>query len=127
MTDQNAGSSKSSETPAGVSIEARSKAGETRNVTEAVRALYDLLISSMDFGSDFLSIEDIRPIVELANFCGFKGTEEAVDYMNRQLEAEKRRNCPHDGWVEVLYSRPGFPRYVERTCEQCGLVRVEPR
>lgn len=122
--------SNSSETPAGVVITAQAPLGETRNITEGVQVLYDMLIHSMDFGSGFLSIEDIRPIVELANFCGFKGTEEAQEYMDSQIRAESQRKCPHDGaWVEksLVPHSPGVFNYMTRTCEQCGLSRVEYR
>lgn len=40
-------------------------------ITEEVQVIYDLVLSSMDFGSGFLTIEDIKPLKRLAQVCGF--------------------------------------------------------
>jgi hypothetical protein len=41
------------------------------DVTEGVRTLYDLVISSMNWGSGFLSIEDVEGVIRVAQTCGF--------------------------------------------------------
>lgn len=74
--------------------------GTRTEVTEAVQCLYDLLLSSMDFGSGFLSVEEIIPIAELADAAGFdpespisylrdQATHIGVTYEPNRLQAEK--------------------------------------
>jgi hypothetical protein len=75
-------------TPSGVEIVARGGDGSEANVTEAVQALYDIVIGSMDWGSGFLTVEDALPIAELAERCGFKEAEEAHRYLYRQRREE---------------------------------------
>jgi hypothetical protein len=105
-------------TPAGVTITASTPDGETRDVTEGVQVLYDLVIQSMDWGSRFLSVEDVEPILAIARFCGFKDFEEAERYVDAQRVAEKRRKCKHPEWRELPPDERGA---VWRECTTCGL------
>ena len=45
------------------------------DITEGVRAAYDLVFRSMDWGSGFWTIEDIEPVLNMALICGFDVTE----------------------------------------------------
>lgn len=54
-----------------VRLIARHADGTETDVTEGVQALYDHLVASMDWGSNFLSIEDARGIILIAQKCGF--------------------------------------------------------
>jgi hypothetical protein len=58
-------------TPNGTRIWAETPDGSRTDVTEAVQVAYDLVLSSMDFGSGFLTIEDLIPLDDLAQTCGF--------------------------------------------------------
>lgn len=51
-----------------------------QDITAGVQVLYDLVLSSMDFGSGFLSVEDIVPVAELALTAGFDA-EFPVEYL----------------------------------------------
>lgn len=70
-----------SPTPAGVTITATKPDGTSVDVTEGVQVLYDHVIQSMDWGSGFLTVEDIEPILTIAEFCGFDSSEEPRRYL----------------------------------------------
>lgn len=79
-------------TPSGVTVTASKPDGATEDITEGVQTLYDLLIGSMDWGSGFLTIEDVMPVARIAHFCGFKGHEEVDRYIaSEQLEADVQK------------------------------------
>lgn len=69
-------------------LEAVSDNGERVDVTEAVRTMYDLLHSSMDWGSGFLSLEDVIDITRLAETCGFVNLEGAVEQIASYLRMQ---------------------------------------
>lgn len=77
-------------TPAGVTVVARAKDGTETDVTEAVQALYDHMTGSLDWGSDFYTVEDVVPVAELAELCGFVGMEKAQRYL-REARIMRRR------------------------------------
>lgn len=79
-----------SPTPKGVTITAAQPDGATEDITEGVQVLYDLVIQSMDWGSGFLTVEDVQPVVALARACGFEGFEEADKYLAEQMAEEER-------------------------------------
>lgn len=58
---------------------------EPVDVTEGVQALYDAVIGSLDWGSGFLSIEDVIPIARLARACGFD-YQAPVEYLREELK-----------------------------------------
>lgn len=68
----------------------RSQDGSEVDITEGVQALYDLVISSMDWGSGFLNYEDAVPVAELARACGFEKAEEAERYLREQLHSREQ-------------------------------------
>lgn len=83
------------------------------DVTEGVRALYDLVISSMDWGSNFLTAEDAGEVVRVAQACGFLMPEEAA----RAFEAYARDSA-HGNTVRcavcgdtVVYAYAGQVNY----------------
>jgi hypothetical protein len=93
------------------------------DVTEGVRTLYDLVISSMDWGSGFLSVEDVAGVIRVAQACGFIVPDEAA----REFEQYARTLSP--------YLRGfGVERWNEESdihCVECGapvvcLRREEP-
>lgn len=55
--------------------------GTQIEVTEGVQALYDLVISSMDWGSGFLSYEDAVPVGEIAELGAFEQADEVQRYV----------------------------------------------
>lgn len=65
------------ETPTGAQIKAHLPDGQLVDVTGGVMALYDLVLNLMDWGSNFLSLEDALPVAEIAKTCGFEQIEEA--------------------------------------------------
>jgi hypothetical protein len=56
-----------------------------------VQALYDLVLSSMDWGSGFLTAEDARPVALLARTCGFEKAEEAERYLREQEHSDQQQ------------------------------------
>jgi hypothetical protein len=70
---------------------ARAADGTETDITEGVQALYDLVISSMDWGSGFLSAEDAAPVASLARVCGFEQAEEAERYLREQEHSEQQQ------------------------------------
>lgn len=73
-------------------------AGEAvqHDITEGVKALYDLAVESMDYGSGFWTVEDAVPVAELARTCGFNKVEELERYVEgkrREENAEAARRA----------------------------------
>lgn len=63
---------------------ARAADGTEADITEGVRALYDLAVSSMDFRSGFWTAEDARPVALLARQLGFPERQEIERYLREQ-------------------------------------------
>lgn len=78
------------ETPSGAVITARLPDGSEVNITEGVMAMYDLVISSMDWGSGFWTFEDALPVVHVAKTCGFAKCEEAERYVDAQRHSAEQ-------------------------------------
>lgn len=78
-------------TPNGTVVVARRPEGSEVNVTAGVQALYDLVISSMDWGSGFWTVEDALPVVEVADVCGFAEAAEARRYVDAQRHSEEQQ------------------------------------
>lgn len=73
------------------------------DVTEAVKALYDLCIGSMDFRSGFWNAEDAAPVAKLARAAGFEDAEEVEKYVSEALHDEETwnyrvANVKHDAY-----------------------------
>jgi hypothetical protein len=67
------------------------KDGTETDITEGVQALYDLVISSMDFRSGFWSFEDAVPVAVLGRACGFEKIGEVERYLAEQQRSEAQR------------------------------------
>lgn len=65
--------------------------GIEADITEAVKVLYDLAISSMDFSSGFWTAEDAAPVAKLAELCQFEGHEKVAAYVSKQLHSEEQQ------------------------------------
>jgi hypothetical protein len=60
------------------------------DVTDAVGALYDLTLASMDFRSGFWSYEDAKPVAHMAELMGYEQREEIQKYRDDQLDQLER-------------------------------------
>lgn len=80
--------------------------GSQEDVTEGVQALYDLVISSMDWGSGFWSYEDALPVAKIATLAGFERCDEAERYVREALHekesAEWRRKTGLDAEYQIV-------------------------
>jgi hypothetical protein len=86
-------------TPNGAVITAKATDGTTTDVTEGVKALYDLVTSSMDWGSGFLTIEDAAPVGFIAEVCGFDPDEEIARYLRERRKDARLRELERQGVV----------------------------
>lgn len=78
-------------TPNGASIYVHHPDGELVEITEGVQVLYDLVTASMDWGSGFLSIEDVAPMLKVSDACGF-GEDDVRDYITSRRRDEILRD-----------------------------------
>ena len=70
----------------------RAEDGTDTDITEGVQALYDLVISSMNWGSGFWSWEDALPVAQVGHLLGFAEIEEVDRYVaDRKHEEERQR------------------------------------
>lgn len=69
---------------------ARDDDGNETDITEGVRALYDLVICSMDWGSGFLSYEDAVPVGKIAEAMGFDHVAEVHRYLDEQRHSQEQ-------------------------------------
>jgi hypothetical protein len=82
------------------------------DVTEAVQALYDLVVQSMDWGSGFLTAEDAEPVALIARVCGFERLDEAERYLEEARRRERGRVQASDdererfAWAMHMGGRP---------------------
>jgi hypothetical protein len=60
------------------------------DVTDAVGALYDLCLASMDYRSGFWSYEDAKPVAKMAELMGYEQREAIEKYRDDQLEQAER-------------------------------------
>ena len=74
-----------------VRVCARQPDGTETDITEGVQALYDLVISSMDFRSGIWSAEDAQPVALLARACGFENRDEIERYLREQEHGARQR------------------------------------
>lgn len=70
--------------------------GTETDVTAGVQALYDLVISSMDFRSGFWSYEDAVPVGEMARLCDFEKREEIEKYVRQELHEKETAEWRRD-------------------------------
>jgi hypothetical protein len=75
-------------TPNGTRVYAERADGTRVDVTDGVSALYDHCVSSMDWGSGFLTIEDAAGIIRVAQQCGYLVPDTAA----REFEGYARQD-----------------------------------
>ncbi len=83
--------------------------GESHDVTEAVKVLYDLAVNSMDFGSGFWSAEDAAPVAKLGQLCGFDGADAVRKYVSKTLASQEAQEFIRQH-ADAIY--PGENQYV---------------
>lgn len=83
-------------------VVARQPDGTEVDITEGVQALYDLVTSSMDWGSGFWTVEDALPVEHIARTCGFPGISEVEAYIDGRRRDEDQRATERDR-REALY------------------------
>ena len=59
--------------------------GDGQDITEAVQALYDLALDSMNYGSGFWGYEDAAPVLKLAKLMSWEGMEGLQKYHDDEL------------------------------------------
>jgi hypothetical protein len=116
-------------------IEVVADDGTRVDVTEAVRTMYDLLNASMDWGSGFLSLEDVIETTRLAELCGFVNLEGAAEQVASYLRMQGPCPvCPSDSPARFGVWRLAQPIEEGRAVQHhpCGhafallLLRHEP-
>lgn len=81
--------------------------GDAVDVTDAMAALYDLAIGSMDYGSGFWTYEDAVPVAEMAELMGWEGREGIVRYRDQQkFKAEQ------SVWAKDITGTPSHNIYL---------------
>src|SRR5215469_16621515 len=83
--------------------------GTQTDVTEGVQALYDLVISSMDWGSGFWSYEDALPVAKIARLAGFKHSKEAERYVRNMKHHEEASAWQTTHWRQWGSGYEVFP------------------
>lgn len=83
-----------------------------KDITEAVQALYDLAVSSLDYGSGFWSYEDAAPVARLAKLMGWEGAEGLQKYCDDKLHRTEA-----DAWM----ADNGHSLY---WCRSCAYISV---
>jgi len=76
---------------------ARAEDGTETDITEGVQALYDLVISSMDFRSGFWTVEDAVPVAVIARLLKFKQAEEIERYLRTSSTTGSSRSSSPGG------------------------------
>jgi hypothetical protein len=67
----------------------RAEDGTETDITEGVQALYDLVISSMNWGSGFWTGEDALPVAVVGRLLGFEKIDEVERYVNARSDYER--------------------------------------
>ncbi|MBC7680450.1 MAG: hypothetical protein H7233_15905 [Pseudorhodobacter sp.] len=65
--------------------------GTETDVTEGVKVLYDHTVTSMDWGSGFLEVEDAAEVITVALTCGFLVPETAQEQFEDYAVTDQRR------------------------------------
>lgn len=103
--------------------------GRQVDVTEGVQVMYDHLIASLDWGSGFLDVEEMRAIVLLAETCGFDATE-AKRSVNSRLDElrfyEEQKSCPAQRVVPCPHGYTKDHFYCLREHPDCPGPTLEP-
>lgn len=75
--------------------------GAEHDVSDAVAAMYDLVIGSMDWGSGFWSVEDAVPVGILARLCKFETAEDVEKYLGNRDKWQKFMDDQYAGIADV--------------------------
>ena len=67
--------------------------GEPIDITEGVQVLYDLVTSSMDWGSGFWTEDDIQPVRALVEAVGFPGLDNVDAYLEDLAKSAERQRA----------------------------------
>ncbi len=84
------------------------------DISEAVKALYDLAVSSMDYGSGFWSYEDAAPVAALAELMGWDGAEGLRKYTDDELHKTEAQAWARDNGYLTFESWHEFGRVEKR-------------
>jgi hypothetical protein len=93
-------------TPNGSTVVVRIADGSEVDITESVQVMYDVIISSMDWGSGFLSVEEAVPVVHVAETCGFAKYEDAQRYVDELRHSSEQERFIAERGLDYRY---GFP------------------
>jgi hypothetical protein len=85
--------------------------GEAVDITEGVKALYDIVLSSAEWGSDMMSWEDALDVAKIGEVCGFEEAQRVRIYSDRQRFEDEQ-----DKFIRGLYDSDSF-----------GVVRAKAR
>lgn len=103
-------------------------------VTELVKQLYDIVVKSIDWGSDMLSYEEIAAVAELAKLAGYEGWDagqaKVADMLHSVESWEFQKTLPRrpsHGHIFVVYGE-GYSRVTD-ICQipSCTVGREDPR
>jgi hypothetical protein len=101
------------------------------DITEGVQALYDFVSSACgDSGSNFLSVEEAKPILVLAEACGFTDAGELREQMESQVHSYESSEFMNTqmpkGHVHFFGAWQGMKdgKPISRTCQwpKCYIV-----
>ena len=111
--------------------------GSAENVSEGVQALYDLVISSMNWGSGFWSWEDALPVAKIGRLAEFAKIDEVERYVRERKHDEetgrwRQENIPvkvtakslltglgGDGFTGLLGGKPLPHQHVFSSAGRC--------
>jgi hypothetical protein len=112
-------------TPNGTTITAHTLDAGDIDITEGVKALYDLVLSSMDWGSGFWTAEDAAPVAVVARACGFGDAEEVDAYIAARTQETESAAFLHSDRYREISSRPiEWPVDSQTTTDREGNVIV---
>jgi hypothetical protein len=83
----------------------RADDGSETDITEGVQALYDLVISSMDWGSGFWTEDDAAPVSLIGHLLGFAKIDQVDKYIADRVH-ERELFAYRETWVPPVVSRP---------------------
>ncbi len=66
------------------------------DITDGVQVLYDLVISSQNFGSGFWTIEDLEPVARVAEMCEFARSGDVRKYIDDQKHYYERQRWQNE-------------------------------
>lgn len=110
-----------------IKIYAEDADGNRVDITEGVQVLYDCVHASMDWGSGFLSVEDVAGILNVAQAAGFLVPEEAREqYASYAQQIAGYWPTTHLGMNarEMLMAKIKAGRHERVNCAACGEMAI---